>query len=101
MKTYQIALPDEVAAFVDWMIAERKFDDLDHLFLYAVTMVEDEVRPVCKDHLENGEEIHQHHLKPKDEGGKDDLEYYVLVHMYCHQAEHANMRREKGSKSIA
>jgi Arc/MetJ-type ribon-helix-helix transcriptional regulator len=44
MKTYQITLPDEFAAFVDRMIAERKFDDLDHLFLYAVAMVEDDVR---------------------------------------------------------
>lgn len=44
MKTYQVTLPDEFAAFVDRMIAERKFDDLDHLFLYAVAMVEDDVR---------------------------------------------------------
>src|SRR5687767_12346866 len=44
MKTYQITLPDEFAAFVDRMIAERKFDDLDHLFLYAIAQVEDEVR---------------------------------------------------------
>ena len=43
MKTYQITLPDEFAAFVDRMIAESKFDDLDHLFLYAVAQVEDEV----------------------------------------------------------
>ena len=43
MKTYQVTLPDEFAAFVDRMIAERKFDDLDHLFLYAVAMVEDDV----------------------------------------------------------
>ena len=44
MKTYQITLPDEFAAFVDRMIAERKFDDLDHLFLYAIAQVEDEER---------------------------------------------------------
>ena len=43
MKTYQVTLPDEFAAFVDRMIAERKFDDLDHLFLYAIAMVEDDV----------------------------------------------------------
>ena len=43
MKTYQVTLPDEFAAFVDRMIAERKFDDLDHLFLYAIARVEDEM----------------------------------------------------------
>ncbi len=44
MKTYQIALPDEFAAFVDRMVAEGKFDSVDHLILYAVSQVEDEIR---------------------------------------------------------
>jgi Arc/MetJ-type ribon-helix-helix transcriptional regulator len=44
MKTYQITLPDEFAAFVDRMIAEGKFDSVDHLVLYAVAQVEDEIR---------------------------------------------------------
>lgn len=42
MKTYQIALPDEFAAFVDRMIAEKKWDDLDSLFLAAVVRLQDE-----------------------------------------------------------
>ena len=29
MKTYQIALPDEVAAFVDRVLAEKKWDAAD------------------------------------------------------------------------
>jgi Arc/MetJ-type ribon-helix-helix transcriptional regulator len=44
MRTYTIHLPDEFAAFVDQAVAEKKFDSVDHLFLYAVVSVADEVR---------------------------------------------------------
>ena len=44
MKTYTITLPDEFAAFVDRAVAEKKFDSVDHLVLYAVAFVEDELR---------------------------------------------------------
>jgi antitoxin ParD1/3/4 len=43
MKTYQITLPDEFAAFVDRMVAEGKFDSVDLLVLYAVAQVMDEM----------------------------------------------------------
>lgn len=43
MKTYQITLPDEFAAFVDRAVAEKKFDSIDHLVLYAVSQVEFEL----------------------------------------------------------
>lgn len=44
MKMYQVSLPDEFAAFVDRAVAEGKFDSIDHLVLYAVAQVEDELR---------------------------------------------------------
>jgi Arc/MetJ-type ribon-helix-helix transcriptional regulator len=44
MKTYTITLPDQIAEMVDWMLAAKKFDDLDHLMMYAVSIVEGEVR---------------------------------------------------------
>lgn len=43
MKTYQITLPDEFAEFMDRMVSEGKFDSADHLVLYAVSQVEDEM----------------------------------------------------------
>ena len=43
MKTYQITLDDEFAAMVDRLVAEGKFDSVDHLVQYAVWLVEDEV----------------------------------------------------------
>ncbi len=43
MKTYQIALPDDVAAFVDRVLAEKKWDDVDHLVMYALGYVESEL----------------------------------------------------------
>jgi len=44
MKTYQVTLPDEFAAFVDRAVAEGKFDSIDHVVLYAVAQVEAELR---------------------------------------------------------
>jgi RNA-directed DNA polymerase len=44
--------------------------------------------PVCGDELLNGEEVHRHHRQPKEEGGTDDLDNLVLLHLYCHQQVH-------------
>jgi Arc/MetJ-type ribon-helix-helix transcriptional regulator len=44
MKTYQVTLPDEFAAFVDRAVVDGKFESVDHLVLYAVAQVEDELR---------------------------------------------------------
>jgi hypothetical protein len=43
MKTYQITLTDEFAAFVDRVLAEKKWDDVDHLVMYALGYVEAEL----------------------------------------------------------
>ena len=43
MKTYQVTLPDEVAAFVDRVLAEKKFDDLENLITYSLSCVETEL----------------------------------------------------------
>jgi Arc/MetJ-type ribon-helix-helix transcriptional regulator len=43
MKTYQVTLPDEFAAFVDRLLAEKKWDDLDQLIAYALLQVQDEL----------------------------------------------------------
>jgi putative addiction module CopG family antidote len=40
MKTYQITLPDEFAAFVDRMIAEGKWESADYLVMAGLSMVE-------------------------------------------------------------
>lgn len=43
MKAYQVTLPDEFAAFVDRVLAEKKWDDLDQLVLYALAQVQYEL----------------------------------------------------------
>lgn len=42
----------------------------------------------CGDSLFNGEELQLHHIKPKKQGGKDNLSNLQLVHLYCHQQIH-------------
>jgi Arc/MetJ-type ribon-helix-helix transcriptional regulator len=43
MKTHQITLPDDFAAFVDKALADKQWDDADHLFLYALARVQEEL----------------------------------------------------------
>jgi RNA-directed DNA polymerase len=75
---------------------ERKIREIElqlTAFMRKVAKQQGYVCPVCKDHLANGEELHDHHLVPKSKGGSNKPGNYVLVHYYCHQAAHAEMRR--------
>ena len=41
--------------------------------------------PQCGDSLFNDEEIEQHHIVPKKEGGPNTYDNLELVHFFCHQ----------------
>lgn len=76
---------------------DRKILELDawlSSFKMQVAKQQGYVCPVCGEHLANGEDLHQHHLVPKKDGGKNVPSNYILVHMYCHQATHAEMRNQ-------
>jgi len=44
MKTYQVTLPDEVAAFVESVIGEKQWDCVSDLVMYGLLRVQDELR---------------------------------------------------------
>jgi RNA-directed DNA polymerase len=46
--------------------------------------------PVCHQALDNGEEVHVHHVRPKQHGGTEDLTNLRLVHHTCHRQIHSN-----------
>lgn len=76
---------------------ERKIREIElwlTSFKKKIAKQQNYVCPVCKDHLANDEEIHNHHLVQKSKGGGNQPSNFVLVHMYCHQAAHAEMRRD-------
>jgi RNA-directed DNA polymerase len=50
--------------------------------------------PICKESLFNGEELHIHHVIPKNQGGKDTYSNLKLLHLYCHQQTHKGMNNE-------
>jgi len=78
---------------------ERKIREIEAMlnaFKRRIAKQQGYVCPVCKDHLANDEELHEHHLIQRSEGGGDDTANVRLVHYYCHQAAHADMRRSKG-----
>lgn len=45
--------------------------------------------PVCGQSIFNGEEIHLHHKKPRAEGGTDDTQNLIWLHLFCHQKVHS------------
>jgi RNA-directed DNA polymerase len=46
--------------------------------------------PVCHQILENGEDLHVHHVVPKKDRGTDDLANLRLVHHTCHRQIHSS-----------
>lgn len=50
--------------------------------------------PICGESLFNEENIEQHHIMRRDEGGPDTDDNLLLVHLYCHQQITALQRRK-------
>ncbi|MGB3206072.1 MAG: group II intron reverse transcriptase/maturase [Crinalium sp.] len=45
--------------------------------------------PVCLESINNGEETHIHHIKPKSQGGSNSYDNLQLLHYYCHALIHS------------
>lgn len=50
--------------------------------------------PSCKESLFNGEELHVHHKKPKAQGGGNGYGNLQLLHLYCHQQIHQDLKED-------
>jgi RNA-directed DNA polymerase len=51
--------------------------------------------PVCGMDLMNGEDLHRHHKRPRGTGGTNAPGNLELVHLYCHQQRHAQLREKR------
>ena len=54
----------------------------------ALAKKQDFVCPHCGDSLNNGEELHEHHVQFRSKGGSDHASNLEVLHLYCHQAKH-------------
>ena len=46
--------------------------------------------PGCREHLNNGEELHLHHtIRDHTDARRNELQYQQLLHYYCHQKMHS------------
>jgi RNA-directed DNA polymerase len=45
--------------------------------------------PKCGESLFNGEELHVHHIEPKQQRGSNSYKNLRFLHFYCHQQIHA------------
>jgi hypothetical protein len=80
MKTYQITLPDDVAAFVDRVLAEKKWDDIDHLIMYALGSVESELATGADVNLDELRKAVQVGIEQADRGELVDGETTMKRH---------------------
>lgn len=44
--------------------------------------------PICSDKIDNGEEVHVHHLLAKQAGGNNHISNLSILHTTCHQQVH-------------
>jgi len=54
-----------------------------------------QVCPVCNESLFHDEELHTHHIQPRQQGGADTEDNLLLVHLYCHQQIHGRAHPER------
>jgi RNA-directed DNA polymerase len=57
------------------------------------------VCPVCKTSLFEGEQLHTHHVIPKEKGGKDTYLNLRLIHENCHRQLHSKSYYETATRS--
>jgi RNA-directed DNA polymerase len=50
--------------------------------------------PICGESLFIEENIEKHHIVRRDEGGRDTIDNWLLVHLYCHQQITAIQRQQ-------
>jgi len=95
------ASPDDPGLREYWWARQRV--NLRNLSQQDVELVwnQDGKCPVCGDSLFNGEELHRHHRTPRSEGGGHEPENRELVHLYCHQQRHAQMRARRQRESAS
>jgi RNA-directed DNA polymerase len=91
------ASPDDPNLREYWWARRRV--NLSHLTLGDVKLAEaqDWRCPICGMDLVNGEELQRHHKQPRTLGGTDSYSNRELVHLYCHQQRHAQLRQEKAA----
>ena len=51
--------------------------------------------PCCNQHIEEIGETHIHHMRPRSEDGKDQLNNLRLLHLFCHEELHRNISRKQ------
>ena len=55
---------------------------------FQVAKQQNWICPNCKQSLFNGEDIETHHIVPVKDGGSDDSENLIHLHIACHKQEH-------------
>jgi RNA-directed DNA polymerase len=50
--------------------------------------------PICKTELDNGEEVHVHHIQAKKDGGSNRVENLCILHASCHRQVHGKYRKQ-------
>jgi RNA-directed DNA polymerase len=49
---------------------------------------------VCMDNIDNGERLEVHHILPRKQGGKDNIDNLVMLHTNCHRQIHSKLGQQ-------
>jgi RNA-directed DNA polymerase len=73
-------------------------------FLYGIKPIlmrkQKGVCPICNQALDNGEQLHVHHVKPKAQGGDNRLTNLRLLHSACHRQVHSKLGHNVGVSKL-
>lgn len=96
------ASPDDPALESYWKKRQTKYGKIYFAKgskLYQVAQNQDWKCPVCREHLFNGERIHTHHVMEVANGGSDEAENLVHVHLECHKQIHGKKTQSKTQRA--
>jgi RNA-directed DNA polymerase len=83
------ASPDDGTLTEYWRKRKAKLLNLTGTFA-TLAKAQQYQCPGCTDHLNNGEELHLHHLiRDHTDVRRNKLQYQQLLHYYCHQKMHS------------
>lgn len=75
---------------------KRREKLIDAKFRAAIYKIHEQLCPICKESLHNGEGVELHHIVPRKAGGKYSVENILPLHEMCHkQVTHGNKSLER------
>jgi len=93
--------PDDASLADYWQARKAKLLNLSGSYA-TLARVQGYKCPVCRGHLNNGEELHLHHeIRDRLDERRNLLSYQQLLHYFCHQKVHSRKEENPPQRLLA